>query len=533
MADLGAMSRLLPAADMPDVTRVKTLFNLTRPGDNGQPVLIDKQKLPAEERLKYDLSEKENGFREYVSNLIPLRRRTPFPKPDECQNKTYDIEALPQTSVVIIFMNETWSTLLRTVHSVLDNTPPRLLKEVLLVDDASEMEHLKTPLEEYLADFPKVRLIRSKTRIGLIKARIIGFDAATSSTVTFLDSHCECFQRWLEPLLARVATDPKIAAVPVTEIINSEHFGIENANPIHVAILTFPLLSYDWTYLPKREKQRVKSLTDPIYTPAMAGGIFTISKSWFERLGKYDPELLIWGGENTELSLKVWMCGGRIELIPCSHVGHVFRIHTNYHYGNVNSFYSYHRNTGRVANVWLDEYKKFTMNSDGQLVDIGDVSARKRLRKDLGCKSFRWYLNNVHPELYIVGDGVYSGAIRSVLQPSMCVNARDYAYSVALEMLPCNEIGGGQLWDMSELGEIRHSIHCMDSGYSKEVQLARCHGGGGHQAFKYDGQSLYTEFGYCIAMEGNVLVHQTCDGSLSQQWKWHKNREQRNLTNHI
>lgn len=98
------------------------------------------------------------------------------------------------------------------------------------------------------------------------------------------------------------------------------------------------------------------------------------------------------------------MCGGEIEIIPCSRVGHIFRAENPYGFPKDRQK-TVERNLARVAEVWLDEYKEIFYGHgyvhllDKNAIDIGNLTAQIQLREKLQCKSFKWYVENVYPEL--------------------------------------------------------------------------------------------------------------------------------------
>mmetsp|Transcript_157560 Transcript_157560/g.505320 ORF Transcript_157560/g.505320 Transcript_157560/m.505320 type:complete len:127 (-) Transcript_157560:115-495(-) len=121
-------------------------------------------------------------------------------------------------------------------------------------------------------------------------------------------------------------------------------------------------------------------------------------RDWWKESGEYDDQMTEWGSEHIEMSLRTWRCGGTVEAVPCSRVGHMFRGQRPYSFHGEAAA----RNKKRLISVWLDSYKDKVYKAQPGLKDasdLGDISARLALRERLQCNSMDWYVKNVYPEL--------------------------------------------------------------------------------------------------------------------------------------
>lgn len=515
-------------------------------GEFGEPVHM----LPHEQAKSRNLF-RIHSFNLLASDRIPLNRTLPDIRKPQCKELRYNVRELPTTSVIIVFHNEAWSTLLRTVHSVINRSPKILLKEIILVDDASERTFLQQPLEEHVSALPvPVKILRSKERHGLVKARLMGAKEAEGDVLTFLDAHCETTIGWLEPLLARIKNNPSTAVSPIIDIISDESFALLRSFELHHGGVSWNLHFRWFGASEKLMQERRGDMTVPFRTPVMAGGLFSISKAYFQHIGTYDDQMNIWGGENIELSFRVWQCGGRVETSPCSHVAHVFRKSSPYSFpGGVDKIL--YSNLARVALVWMDEWKEFYFKLNPEAArqrGNQSVTSRLALRDKLQCKDFNWYLTNVWPENFLPGPNRYFGKMVHKATQQCLERPLERTSGSApvgqLKLKTCvDQWFDAQLWvaSWSTAFQNQKSSYgflmtdesvCVDNldGEARAMACSGLH----RQLWYHDMKSdtiVHVDTAMCLSLARpsqaslQVAVY-TCDGSSDQQWllqsvPWH------------
>ncbi|KAK7115920.1 polypeptide N-acetylgalactosaminyltransferase 1-like [Littorina saxatilis] len=492
-------------------------------GERGRGVtFVDKEKEAAM------TLQREFNINVMASDVIPLNRMVPDSRLDGCEKLTYDHD-LPTATVVLPFYNEWPSLLLRTVYSLVNRTPRHLLWEILLIDDCSTMAELGKPLDQYLQDFfPRdlVRVLRMPKREGLIRARMEGWKKSNGDVVVFFDSHMEVNIDWLQPLLTEIKKDRRTVPMSVLDYINQDTLEYRfNRGYLNRYGFDWRLVFFETFF---RDDQIGPTPQSPRPGAMMVGAAFAIDRKYFGELGGYDTGMKVWGGENLEMAWRVWLCGGRLVHLPCSHLGHVARAQPYiFPEGrrNIEMF-----NYKRAILVWMeDQHKEFVYNYSPEMkgLDVGDVSDRLALKEKLQCRNFTWYMDNVWPELSVYNQDVQAWGSLVNKASEKCADNHGYLFQAPADLYTdsCHFLYNTQGFSLAKSGLLRTTLQCV---VVKEViiggrpKLEDCITGPRDQwNHTKEGSLVHLSSKMCLDEDPNGPVMRSCDRNrTSQHWKF-------------
>ncbi|NWT11802.1 GLT15 acetylgalactosaminyltransferase, partial [Vireo altiloquus] len=475
-----------------------------------------------------------HGFNEVLSERIALRRDLPEVRHPLCLQQKYD-SSLPTASVIICFHDEAWSTLLRTVHSIMDTAPKAFLKDIILVDDLSQQGPLKSALSEYISKLDGVKLIRSNKRLGVIRGRMLGAARAAGDVLIFMDSHCECQKGWLEPLLARLSSNRNSVVSPVIDVIDWKTFQYYHSVGLHRGVFDWKL-DFHWEPVPEHEEKVRQSPISPIRQCAF---LSSAAKLYILVLFDY-PALSSLPQANPRIRLQLffitWLCGGSVEVIPCSRVGHVYRNHFPRAFSYEEAMV---RNKIRIAETWLGPFKENFYKHDtvafliSKVKTSPDCSERLQLQKRLGCRNFQWFVSNVYPELSQPGGTPrFSGKLYNT-GVGICADYRPGRATAegSIELSPCSD-SLTQHFEYNSMKEIRLGsapLLCFDVRHGKVIPqncTKETDNSNQHWDVQENGMIIHVLSGKCIeaakSEDEKDLFLCACNKNANQVWQFER-----------
>lgn len=248
--------------------------------------------------------------------LSSLKKRKNDVQSDDLKaiNETIDI------SIIISCRNEV-NNLKKTVDSIL-NSKNRLSFEIIIVDDGSEDGSCNF-INKTTDYYKNIKLIFSKN-IGIAPARNLGAKASKAKYLFFCDAHISVPDYWLDSMIQTLEDNNGDAIIPAIKNMENEdrgYGGIWNSN-----------LEFVWLKKPESTCSEV---------PLAPGCVFGVKRDVFEKVGGFHSNLKLYGVEDQELSLRLWLFGYKILIDTEVEVNHLFKANNSYKITNSDLIHNY------------------------------------------------------------------------------------------------------------------------------------------------------------------------------------------------
>jgi hypothetical protein len=142
------------------------------------------------------------------------------------------------------------------------------------------------------------------------------------------------------------------------------------------------------------------------------------------------------------------------------------------------------------------------------------------LRKELDCKPFQWYLDNVYPERFVPGSAmqtVYSGDLRNDAT-GLCLDTLGKgSWGDLLYGYPCHGLGGAQSFVFTSFRDLRPTLSLLHdmcvARHSDGVMLWPCYQLEGDQAWELSDAGLRSGPGDTLCLEPSLAFDGTVAAS--------------------
>ena len=288
----------------------------------------------------------------------------------------------PRTiSAVIVALNE-GPHLRSTVESFRGSMPEG--SEIVVVDDGSEdgsADFLRQPANGF------VRLIETRHG-GVAQGRNLGARNTTGDVIVFSDAHIELPDHWAAPMM-EVLSDPKAGGAAPTivdmERPQSKGCGLQLSGPDPC------------------EKWIGPRGDNPFQAPLLPWCSTAMRRDVFEATGGFDEGMIRWGQIDNEMSVRLWLLGYELWVLPRIEVRHLFREKRPYHcewswpLHNKLRLSFVHFGAGRVARVVGALRGQEAFPAALGFLAEGDVSSRRVAIEARRVHDAEWFFERFGP----------------------------------------------------------------------------------------------------------------------------------------